>query len=105
MSNNELNEIIRNMENQIRELENLVANGGFSKNEVVRIFKDNTPSARAGGINILYNAVTEVAEKAKGLEKLEQMFPTEPSVTELKKRFARCGQYLISMINMIEEWG
>ena len=105
MSSNEINEIIRNMENQIRELESLVADGCFSKSEVTRMFKGCAPNEKANGISILHGAVTEVAEKAQGLDNLERMFPSEPRIPDLKKRFAICGQHLISMINMMEEWG
>ena len=105
MTNNELNEIIHSLESQIIELESLITNGNFSKNEVISKFKNNTSSARATGINVLFATVKEVAEKTNVIAEIEKAFPLEHKITQLKIRFARCGQHLIEMISLMEEWG
>jgi hypothetical protein len=107
MTNNENNEIIRIAENDLIELESMIAepNGIFSISETTRMFKNHTSIARANAIVPLYKAVKEVAEEIKGLEILEKDFPHNSHVIDIKRRYARCGQHLISIINMIEEWG
>ena len=106
MTYSEINEIIRNLKSQLEELEGMIAepNGIFSKSQVTRMFKNHTSRARANAIIPLYKAVKDVEAKVKDLEKMESEFPSNSHITELKQKFAYCGQHIISIINMIEEW-
>jgi hypothetical protein len=107
MTNTELDQILNNLKGQLIELESMIAepSGNFCKSNVTRMFKDNSASARANGSNVLFQAVKEVEVKAKGLMELETMFPADSRIPALKRGFAGCGQHLISMITMMEEWG
>jgi len=107
MTNTELNQILNNLEGQVTELEGMISepSGQFSQSSVTNLFKNNTASARANGSNVLFQAVKEVEAKSKGLMQMEEVFPAEPRIVDLKRRFAYCGQHLIAMITMIEEWG
>ena len=106
MTYSERNDVIRFFESQISELEGLIfePDGNFSESNITDKFKFNTSSARATGVNVLVKAVREVEIKVKHSEELEAMFPDEPIFSEFKRRFARCGQHLLAMINKMEEW-
>ena len=105
MTSSEINKMVAVLEEQLLDLEDMNANRQFSKKEIIEAFKNNTSSARANGINVLSTAVKEAAERVEFLNKIEQAFPSESRVSGLKRRFAACGQHLIDMINMMEEWG
>ena len=107
MTYNEINEIIRSLKSQLEELESMIdePNGVFCKSRITTMFKNHTSTARANAIIPLYKAVKEVAEKVKGLDTMISEFPSNSHFIELRRKFAYCGQHLISVINMIEEWG
>ena len=104
MTNTELNQILDNLGGQAGELESMIAEpaGNFCKSSITKMFKDNTASARTNGSNVLFQAVKEVEVKAKGLMELETVFPSDSRIPTLKRRFAVCGQHLVSMITMME---
>jgi len=106
MNTTECKKILDSLEEQMKELEKMIAepSGNFCKSSVIKMFKNNTASARTNGSNILFQAVKEIEVKVKGLIELEILFPSESRITSLKRRYATCGQHLISMINMMEEW-
>lgn len=107
MENIDLIQILNNLEGQVAELEGMISepSGLFSQSSVTNMFKNNTAQARANGSNVLFQAVKEVETKFKGLMQMEEVFPAESRIDALNRRFAYCGQHLITMITMIEEWG
>jgi len=106
MTYTEINQIINNLQQQVTELEDMISEpaGQFCKSSITKMFKNNTSSARVNGSNVLFHTVKEVEVKSKGLMQMEEMFLTESRISDLKRRFAYCGQHLIAMITMMEEW-
>ena len=102
----EYNDIINSVENDINGLESLISepNGTFSESEITSMFKNNTSSAITNGINAIAKAVKETMSKIDALTQLETEATNEPRFADLKKRYAKCGQHLLAMMNMMREW-
>jgi len=91
-------------ENDLRELEIMICDGVFSKNEIIKLFMNNTSSARENGMVVLYQAITHTGSLCKKLNDMKSEYPYESRIPELMKRFAFCGQQLLDNYYMMEEW-
>ena len=105
MSNSELNAALNEVESGLNELENLLADGAFSRNQITSMLKNNTSSARENGKNVLFSAIKQVGTHCENLENLKNMFPNETRIASLLRRYAFCGQQLLENYNMVESWG
>jgi len=100
------NEAIQTLESQLKNWESMIAepNGVFSKSEITRMFKNNSSSAIANGINAIRKAVEETCNKVNVLTMMESKIPHESHITNLKRRFTNNEKHFLSMIDLMEEW-